>query len=614
MTTMVSRWRARRLGDEDGLSLVELMIALMIMGVALLALASVAAASLVQVRNSRARQQAVDAASAAIESLRLRDYSAVAMDGSDPGVQALGGCAGAFDEPTVETGVGAPVPYETTVSGVVTVRMLVTWYDDGDDDACADTDHDRTVKRVTALASWTDAGGTRTVEQSTLVSNVERGLPAPDFRLGTPEVTLEWTGEEADDEDGTEICVGHVLRNLGAQDGYEWFLERLDAGTPIKVSKGANTAEFQTADGAWKVRGFFEYPAQPTPLNPADYDIPFGTSIAHPSGLPAEVELMVDDDGNSDFTPRTQARLDPGEQARIWICYRPSPDKFTSESSASLDFIVTVRSQFDPNRYEEVNHAIRVEADNLLNLYLFDDDESLSGSDNNRLIQTNNGNDRDLPTYTMGPISAQGLQPEVLGSTSFWPDHDVDLDPDDSPGLRLRWDSDPLTTNDTHVTYTWTKTNNQQTSESFDTSTAWWHEQFSENTLLDSTATLYLYSTTGDMMDDRVGYPRQVIYSINLYVLSKNENANNPVDQLLSTTHTYVHPRENEDEFLLQTIPLTLTDPVLEKDQYLRLEVTCQSVLSYRNGGLNLVNVSDECVIGYDHESLPSRLVVDVVS
>lgn len=599
MTTMVSRWRARRLDDEEALSLVELMIALVIMGVALLALASVASASLVQVRNSRARQQAVDAASAAIEGLRLRDYAAVAMDANDPAVQALAGCAGAFDEPTVETSVGTPVTYETQVSGVVTVRMLVTWYDDGDDDACADSDHDRTVKRVTALASWTDAGGTRTIEQSTLVSDVERGLPAPDFRLGTPEVSLEWTSEQASDSDGTEICVGHVLRNLGAQDSYDWFLERVDAGTPVKVAKGGNTAEFQTAEAAWKVRAFFEYPAQASPLDPAEYNIPYGTSIANPVGLPSGLSLMVDGDGG-EFAPYTTERLDAGDQARVWICYRPSPDKFSSSSSASIDFIVTVRSRFDPNRYEEVEHSVSVNPDNLLRLYLFDDDTS-SGSSSSRLVVTS-GDGRSLPTWTMGPLSAQGTQPEILSAASSTPDYDVDIDPDDDRGIWLR-----------DRNYTYTKSNGQSTTISLDSSRAWWHEQFTTATTLSTSATLRLYSTTNDMLNDRVGFPRSVTYAVKLHVLNKQENATNPVAELLSTTYTYVHQLSQEDQFVLLEIPLTLVDPVLERDQYLRLEIDCLSSLSYRDAGLNLVDVGDECVVGYDHTSTPSHLDVQVL-
>jgi len=601
MTTIVSRWRARRLDEEEALSLVEMMIALMIMGIAVLALASVAAASLVQVRNSRARQQAVDAASASIEGLRLRDYAAIAMDANDPDVQALGGCAGAFDEPAVETSVGTPVPYETFVSGVVTVRMLVTWYDNGDDDACTDADHDRTVKRVTALASWTDAGGTRTIEQSTLVSDVERGLPAPDFRLGTPEVSLEWTSQQAADPDPNEICIGHVLRNIGAQDSYEWFLERLDnTGTPVKVSKGGNTAEFRSADGTWTVRGFFEYPAQPDPLDPADYDIPFGTSVVNPTGLPAEVQLMVDDDGDGDFSPRTQARVNAGEQARVWICYLPTPSKFSSDSSDARTFIVTVRSQFDPNQLEQATHGVTVSPENVLRLWLFDDDLSPIGSNNNRLVVTS-GDGRALPTFAMGPLSPQGLQSETLGTTSFIPDNDRDVDPSDSAGVWLRDRS-----------HTYTKSNGQSTTISLDSSRIWWHKQFAQATTLHTAATLRLYSTTDHMLNDGVGYPRQVTYAIKVQVLPKNENLGQAVD-LASVTFTYEHQLSEEDQFVLKEIPLTFANPTLAKEQYLRLEIDCISSLSYRDGGATLVDVGDECVVGYDHTAVPSHLDVEVV-
>jgi Tfp pilus assembly protein PilV len=75
--------------DEEGLSLVEIMVAAFILSVALLALASTATSSLISLSVSLGRQEAMDAASAMIEDLRRTNYAVVALDASDPNVAAL---------------------------------------------------------------------------------------------------------------------------------------------------------------------------------------------------------------------------------------------------------------------------------------------------------------------------------------------------------------------------------------------------------------------------------------------------------------------------------------------------------------------------------------------
>lgn len=594
MTTALSRWRVRRLDDDEGLSLVEMMIALMIMGIALLAVASVAASALVQVRNSRTRQQATDAASAMIENLRLRDFSAIAMDATDPAVQALAGCGGAFDEPTVETNIAAnAIPHEQVfpAGGPITVRTIVTWYDEGDDQACTAADHDRLSKRVTAIATWTDAGALRQVEQSTLVSQVERGLPAPDFRLGTPNVSINFELAEVQNDPendgwGEETCVGHVLRNLGAQDSYDWQLAREDNGSVIKQNK----SEFRTADGKWSVRAFMEAPAQATPLDPSQYGIPLSTQIADPTGLPDEVELMVDDDSNN--APESDARIDSGEQARIWICYSPKKDLSTGTSIA---FEITVRSRFDPNETEVIEHDVTVTQTQMI-LWLFDDYAgATAGGDSTRVVD-GQGNTKKLPTLTMGPTTL--LQPERLDTTSSISDHDTDIDPDDLPGVLL---------DDRNYTYS---TPSGSTTEAMNTSMIRWHEQFTEATTLRSTATLYLYLSTTDMLERDADDPlpdRTVALRIAVHVVDKQEN--NVVSTLYQTATStpYVYTHWAERAYQLRTIPLTLATPVLERDQYLRLELDCLGVT------VAGVPINDDCHLAYDHNLTPSRLVVSVL-
>ena len=633
MTTIVSRWRAHRLDQEDGLSLVELMIALMIMGVALLALASVAAASLVQVRNSRARQQAVDAASGAIERLRLQDFAAVALDGTDPDVTSLGQCAGAFDEPVVTSGVTSSVPFEEVREGNVTVRMFVTWYDDpaNGDQTCTAADHDRTVKRVTAVATWTDAGATRSVEQSTLVSNVERGLPAPDFRMGTARVQLNWTREMA--IASAEVCTGHVIRNLGAQDGYDWFIERIDGGSPTRLAKkdGTSRAEFKNADGKWTARAFFEYPARTTAVSPATYGVPYGSTTPDPTELPEDVDLMWDHDGNG--APETVHRLDPGEQARIWICYRPdAPSETTSAESYAREYRVTVRSRFDPNRFEQVTHGLSVApAGNVKKLYLFDDYTGAAiGGSSTRLV-VEQGGKRVLPTYEMGPVDANGAQPGALDTTSSVPDHDTDPRFNDTSnridafalrGLRLKPQPNPF------VQYRWGSGSNDV--DNFDIGFARWHASFAALTAgtaggrsvtLENQMTLKLWVSTADILGGAARFDRKVWLDVRVQVVNKNErtvastliDVVNPLDSSSpptpTTVPTYTHDWDDDPAFRPVTVTLNLaTRPVIQDTQALRLEVRCVAARS-----LNLTTGPDECVLAYDHTTTPSSLDVMVV-
>lgn len=556
--------------DEGGMSLIEIMIATFVLSVALLALASTAITSIVSLRVSRTRQEATDAASAMIENLRRADYATIALSKSevpvgvcdtDPSVAmpALG--SQPYDEPVVTTELPGALPREQSFgpSGRVTVTTSVTWYDEENDGGCTHTD--RGAKRVRVVAAWVDKGQTRTVEESTIVAPVDRGLPAPDFRLGTKTVTLTFTPSEL----GTEKCVGHVVRNLGADDGYDWTVARTDSGSVYKP----NGAEFTTQGGKVRIRAFMENPAGDPPVDPATLNVP--SQQQRHANLPPGMELLVDGNGNNRPETDPNVNLDTGQQGRLWICY-------LADSSIAIGTIaklqVTVHSQLDQNRTESVAHEVRVTKEPVT-LFLYDDDTSATGASGPRVVTTS-GTNEVLPVQFMGPEST--LQPQKLG-TSPLPNYDTDFDT--YPGLRLK--DGPRTAFPSETSWA--------------ASTVAFHEQVTPGTVFEPTIGLDLYSASQDALQemaegDTAVTSRQLDYRVRLQVLRKNEQ--NVVSTPLSATVSYTH---STADWVKLTPTFTLTSPlVLENEQFLRLEITC------------LPTSEDVCHVAYDNQAYPSAL------
>lgn len=558
------------------MSLVEIMIAVFVLGVGLLALASTAITSIVNLRVSQGRQQATDAASAFIEDLRRTDYAGVALDATDPSVQdfvsAISGCIDTYGEPVVTTNQPGALAREQPFGpdDRITVTTTVSWYDEGDDDSCTDADHDRDVKRVQVVAEWDDGGRTFSVQESTLIAPVDRGLPVPDFRLGTPESTLVFT--EDDKDNGRERCVGHVLRNLGGKDGYEWTATRTDSGS---VEKN-NAAQYWTADSRFYLRAFFENPAQDPPLDPVDHGATKGQIDRH-AGLPSGLELMVDDaDGN--VLPDTETKLETGEQARLWICYWPGSNADVGDSA---EFDVTVSSQFDPNRAETVHHRVEV-ADDFTDLYLFDDypgepdgtTPTTSSASGDRIVQ-GNGNNEDLPALPMGPETT--LQPELIGATSELPNYDTDFDT--HPGTRL------LDAPRTNVS-----------EGAWPASTIAFHEQVTVATTFGTSVRLDLWSASQAALEaedaGQTSIPSTALdYEVSLKVLKSNEKA---VDATVFT-ETFTDT-STAAGFHARSVNFTLPNGfTVDRNQYLRLEIRC-------------VDADEICHLAYDQTNHPAKL------
>jgi type II secretory pathway pseudopilin PulG len=561
--------------DEEGLSLVEIMVAAFILSVALLALASTATSSLIQLSVSLGRQEAMDAASAMIEDLRRTNYAVVALDASDPNVAALDPCDGEYSEPLVTSNLDGTIPHRQQFgpSGRITLITTVSWYDESG----AGCDHgDRNVKRVRVQAEWVDRGRSFTLEESTLVAPIDRGLPAPDFRFGPPEHELEY--HWSDVPDVRERCLPHALRNLGATDGYEWQIRRVGStGPPTKSSE----SEYWLADGRWYIRAFLEFPLGDPALDPADEDVPHGQVNRH-ANMHDDLELLVDQTGNA--WPETEMRLAAGDQARLWVCYRPGKSQGDYAPGESVAFEVTVRSQFDPNRFEMVEHKVTI-VDQFLHLFLFDeyvpepDHTPTTEEASHPRVRVTQGNTLGLPVLPMGPDV--GTEPATLGATSGLPNYDTDFTA--LAGMRLKdGPRDGFTESD------------------WPASRVRFHYQVTPTTTFRPTVNLRLFSlaeevNAGTKTDARLDY------QIRLEVLRKNENAFNPPQEVLNQTVSYVH---NQRAWMQLDASFTMPggDLTIDNDRYLRLDITC------------LNTSEDTCHIAFDHVDFPSYLRVQVRS
>lgn len=227
----------RRMHESDeGVSLVEALVAVVILATAILALVATAATSTVSLRLSRDRQQATQTASAALEGVRNMSWDAIVLaDSPAP--------AATFETEPMVTAATGPLTHIVT-NGRFRTTLYVTWANDPTN----------TLKRVTAITAWEDRGQFREVRESTLVAIAERGLPVPNFLI-SPDTSAQQAVE------GTPVCFTYSVVNLGEQDSYSFEAGRLDGSG--EFAKGAYEIRdgrqgFKIADGAggpWFVWG-----------------------------------------------------------------------------------------------------------------------------------------------------------------------------------------------------------------------------------------------------------------------------------------------------------------------------------------------------------------------
>lgn len=157
--------------DDAGLTLIEVMVAVMVLTASLLSVARVSATGLASLGDSRQRQQAVVLATRSLETARTYPYASLAMRTAEtPETTWDPDGAGALPAEQVvrtDTGSVTGASHQVTAgAGSQTLRTYVTWYDDPDVGGA------QNAKRVTTVVGWTAAGGVREVRMSTLVADV----------------------------------------------------------------------------------------------------------------------------------------------------------------------------------------------------------------------------------------------------------------------------------------------------------------------------------------------------------------------------------------------------------------------------------------------------------
>jgi type II secretory pathway pseudopilin PulG len=575
-----ARWW-RILEDEEGLGLIEVMAAIFVLAVALMALASVATTSLVSLRISRDREQATNAASAAIESVRSRDFTGIAHDlgAVDPsrlpdGALPAGSTATCFDgEPVVTDAVVDPVPFEQTAGNndAITVHTVVT-YEDGDCTTGARTD----LKRVTVVASWQDQGNVRFVQQETLVALVDRGLPVPKFEVRPQEAAAYFSHAFLSDpaQSDERRCIPHQLRNLGAVDSYDW---ELAAASESPIAQSATHNAYEVGD--WRVTAHLEYddpmPAPRGNLPPPDDSWKFRYE--------AGFDRLVSDE-----------RVEPGEMALLTICYEPRVP-VTSDAGPfppSITTEVVIRSRFDERQARSVFHTVDVinQAAPGRALYLFDRDDTTRHD--RRYPKPTNPNQGTLiyGPSVMGPLAPDGADPSLVNNLSS---HDyrpevanwsTEIVPDDDlAGIRLLRPD----TSDRNVSPT----------------TAAWHYQFPSSTDLLRQANLELWVAPVSALDGMPVPAEGLPMSLEIRLDGLGSNETNVTWTGTTTTYTYTHTTNStsNDGWQRQLIPLDLGGNVsFAANRYLRLRVTCAP----SNG--------EDCNIAYDNVKFASALYVQV--
>lgn len=161
-TCLVRRLRTRALGD-GGFTLIEMMVALILIGIIASSFLSVTVSSIQAARGNEHRTQAVQLAQDRLEQIVAQPWSNIGLYSSDPGYAATGnGGESTVTLTKTPRDPSVPTPEDsTTLAGVTyTVDNAITWADDPSDGSGAlDSDgNTNDVKHVGVTVHWTVNG------------------------------------------------------------------------------------------------------------------------------------------------------------------------------------------------------------------------------------------------------------------------------------------------------------------------------------------------------------------------------------------------------------------------------------------------------------------------
>lgn len=299
--------RATR-GPEDGFTLVEVVVAMGIAGLTLLALLGATISGARASLDARINQQAADVLTKTLEDLRSLDYGAVAMadsdlTGDDTIVAATGSgeCTadwcwevpnGVGVEPIVSHPTGAVSPHVSTVTANAnnvsfTLRRYVTAPAEGN------------TVRATAIVEWSLGGSPHSRTSSTVIANTRRGLPLPKFAVsssGPTAITIN---------PGSHVQLPFIIKNLGARDAFD-----------LRVYSG------ETAQAGWV---FYPDPTCTGGLDPEQLPDPltmhsgvYVTPDLYPDSITCFIaDKVLDVEGTYSFAIRAQSTKQPGATTAV---------------------------------------------------------------------------------------------------------------------------------------------------------------------------------------------------------------------------------------------------------------------------------------------------------
>ena len=226
----------RHAGGDEGITLVEVVVALGLLAVVLLALLSSSVFAVKATVNARMNQQAADYLNQTIEAARALGFADAVLLSTqttgDPAIQTVAGVQkydpGTGLEDLAKSATGAVRPQSETVqtsNGVYTIRRYVTIPPGTAYTAAGQP----TVRRMTAVVSWQTGTTPHTRRSSTLITDTRRGLPLPNFTFtyAGPATVVAGVPTEVKNP-GNDLSFGFVLNNLGARDA--WTITASTAG------------------------------------------------------------------------------------------------------------------------------------------------------------------------------------------------------------------------------------------------------------------------------------------------------------------------------------------------------------------------------------------------
>lgn len=255
---------------DDGLSMVEIMVSMVLLTVAMTALASTLTASLAQVADNQELTRANQLGTQLIEGMRSIAWDDLGVYADDPGYQSTG----ADGSPTVTLGAArpagsaAPTPTRAVQDGGITFAATtdVVWVDDPNEPGPGQSDPDpRDYKEVRLRLVW-QVGGTEyeasfTSARRPTVSEVPVGAPVActpghivDYSVSPDFVELGGVGETEEEVTVTvETCTESSAMHLAPSPLSPRSMTNAGGGTLWTYTFPAGTTDYEPGEYTWTV-------------------------------------------------------------------------------------------------------------------------------------------------------------------------------------------------------------------------------------------------------------------------------------------------------------------------------------------------------------------------